>query len=184
MFAYCGNNPVNYIDESGLLFFAALGAAIGGASAFVDALWEGKSITEAKKSACAGVVSGFISGLGVDIAVATVASGYVGIGLFCAGTMGAIGSVVGTGMANDWKVDPFDYVASAIVGGTMNLLSLGTADEIAKGTFKTMVGSLLRNGISNLGENTVMGTVVAFGTLLITRALTDNSERTKKLTEK
>ena len=66
----------------------------------------------------------------------------------------------------------------------MNLLSLGTADEIAKGTFKTMVGSLLRNGISNLGENTVMGTVVAFGTLLITRALTDNSERTKKLTEK
>ena len=95
MFAYCGNNPVIRIDDSGEFFFTILGAAIGAISGAFDSFAMGGTVDDIAIGAFAGAVSGAISGAGVDIGVAvTAATGGTGVGagVAIAGTFGAVGS--------------------------------------------------------------------------------------------
>ena len=72
MFAYCENNPVMRADESGEFFNTVIGAVVGATFGAVSATIAGTSIWG---GALSGAVSGAIAGFGVDVAMATVATG-------------------------------------------------------------------------------------------------------------
>ena len=186
MFAYCGNNPVIRIDVSGEFFFTVLGAAIGAIAGAVDSWVMGGSAEDIAKGALAGAVSGAISGAGVDIGVAvTAATGGTGTiaGLAIASAFGAAGSVVGTGISTDWKADPLDYTASALVGGLTNMISFGLAPmngEIAKGTITSIVKDIIVLGVKDLAMNVATGVIVAAGATWTTRVITHNNQRTQQ----
>ena len=179
MFAYCGNNPVVRSDEEGTFFFTVLGAVIGSAVGALDAWLLGESYEDIARSAKAGAVSGAIAGAGVDIGVLVIASGgTAGVALGAAASSGAVGGALGVGVATDWTADPMDYMGAAVVGGTMNVLSLGTAPingEIVKGTLSQMVDNIFFEcsyKIGSLIENTIIGTIIAETGTLLTRAVT------------
>ena len=167
MFAYCGSNPVVRTDTSGYLFFTVLGAAIGAATGYFDALLMG---TDPETGLKAGLVSGAIAGAGVDIGVLVTAGtggSCAGVGLAIAGTFGAIGSAVGTGISSDWTASGAEYLGSAIVGAGMNMISFGLAPingEIPKAPVKAMTDMLMYEGQRCLAENVVSGTAVAVAT--------------------
>ncbi len=88
---------------------------------------------------------------------------------------GAVGNAVGTGISSDWKADPLDYAAAAIVGGITNAISFGLAPingEIVKAPLVQVTKNLITEGVKAFGENTAMGTIVAVGTIWITRVIT------------
>ena len=179
MFAYCGNNPVIRIDKKGAVFFTILGTLVGAAVGALDAYLAGEDTEGIVKNAKAGAASGAIAGAGVDAGVLIVASGgTVGLALGVAAGTGALGGVVGKGISTDWTADPLDYAASALVGGGLNMISLGTAPingEILKGTLSQMIDNVFvvcAHEVGSLIENTFIGTMIAEATALITRAVT------------
>ena len=167
MFAYCGNNPVARADASGYFFFTVLGAAIGAATGYFDALLMGTDPETGFKS---GLVSGAIAGAGVDIGVLVTAGtggAGVGVGLAIAGAFGAVGSTVGTGISTDWTASGMEYLGSALVGAGMNMISFGLAPingEIPKAATKYMVDMLMYEGQRCLTENIIAGVTVAAAT--------------------
>lgn len=185
MFAYCGNHPVARVDSSGKFFFTVLGAIVGAISGAIDSLAMGGTPEEIATSAFAGAVSGAISGAGVDIGVAvTAATGGagVGVGVAIAGVMGAAGAAVGTGISTNWKADPMDYAASALVGGMTNMISFGLAPingEIGKGAL-TIVKGIVNEGIKDLAMNIATGGVIAAGATWVTRVITNNNQLTRE----
>ena len=184
MFAYCGNNPVIRVDESGKFFFTVLGAVIGGITGALNAAAkkEGEDIWT---GAIAGAISGAISGAGVDIGVAvTAATGGtgIGVGLGIAAAAGCIGGVVATGITSQWEADPLDYIVSGFVGGLANMISFGLApinDEIIQSTTVEIVKQLVKQGVKELGTNVATGVIVSTGATMITNILT-NSNRVQK----
>ena len=184
MFAYCGNNPVVRADTSGYFFFTVLGAAIGAATGYFDALLMG---TDPETGLKAGLVSGAIAGAGVDIGVlVTAGTGGTGagIGLAIAGSFGAAGSIVGTGISTDWKASGVEYLGSGIVGAGMNMISFGLAPingEIPKASVKYMTDMLMYEGQRCLAENIITGTAVAVATTWIIRAGSTPGASNKKV---
>ena len=134
----------------------------------------------------AGAISGAISGAGVDIGVAVTATTGgtgIGVGLAIAGGMGSIGSTIGTGISTDWQADPMDYVASALVGGMTNMVSFGLAPingEIGKGALTIMKG-IIEEGFRDITMNVATGAIIATGAIWITRAITNNNQRSQGL---
>ena len=169
MFAYCGNNPVNYCDSSGRFFFTLLGAVIGAAVGYIDAYIAGE---DPIKGAIAGGVSGAIAGAGVDAGVAiTILTGGAGIGLAAATVLGAVGGFVGTGISNDWKFQKdgeslaLQYMGSALIGGMANAISFGLGPingEIAKGTVSQIVWSIGYEGMKDFTYNLVTGGIISW----------------------
>ena len=186
MFAYCGNNPISRADTSGFFFFTVLGAAIGAATGYLDALLMG---TDPETGLKAGLVSGAIAGAGVDIGVlVTAGTGGTGMGagLAIAGAFGAAGSIVGTGISSDWTASGIEYVGAGLVGAGMNMISFGLAPingEIPKAAPKYMIDMLMYEGQRCLAENVIAGTAVAVATTWTIRiASSPRSTNASKMT--
>ena len=89
LFAYCGNNPVNYIDPSGhafMLITAAIGAVVGGVIGGITAAKNGGNIWAGVGT---GMVVGGLVGMGAGAA----------IGIACAGSAAASTAAVATGFS-------------------------------------------------------------------------------------
>ena len=89
LFAYCGNNPVNYIDPSGhafMLITAAIGAVVGGVIGGITAAKNGGNIWAGVGT---GMVIGGLVGMGAGAA----------IGIACAGSAAASTAAVATGFS-------------------------------------------------------------------------------------
>jgi len=177
MFAYCCNNPIIRADSAGNFFFTVLGAAIGAVVGAVDAALMGGSSDDIVRGALSGAASGAIAGAGVDIAVAvTAASGgtAVAAGVAIAGAFGAVGSIVGTGISNNWEGDPVEYLSAGIVGGITNVVSFGLAPmngEIVKGTATSIMKGIFREGVKDFGMNAATGSMIAAAATCIHRVM-------------
>ena len=64
MFAYCDNNPVNRIDESGYLGNVAIGAIVGGAIGLFSAIARGESASNVIVATVAGAATGALCAMG------------------------------------------------------------------------------------------------------------------------
>ena len=180
MFAYCGNNPMNYSDPSGRLFFTLLGAVTGAITGYIDAKVAGEDPMKGLK---AGAAAGAIAGAGIDIGVAVTAltggSG-IGAGVAIAGIFGAAGAVVGTGIANDWKGSKngedirYQYIGSAIAGGIANVISFGLGPvngEIVKGSVREVVFMICFEGMKNFTDNAIYGGAISAFTTFMNREI-------------
>ena len=68
VFAYCGNNPVENIDDNGHLFGLPLGTAIGGITGgIIGGICGGITAYMQGKSVWAGVVSGALAGVAIGV---------------------------------------------------------------------------------------------------------------------
>ena len=136
MFAYCENNPVMRTDESGEFFNTVIGAVIGATFGAVSAAIAGTSIWG---GALSGAVSGAVAGFGVDVAMATVATGPVGIAVAAVATFGGgfIGSIVGDvieAKSNGQNLCTGEVIGRAIISGTANMVTGGLNTAVGKAT--------------------------------------------------
>ena len=134
MFAYCGNNPINYSDPTGEFGLVTLGilisGVIGGVVAAATTAVSGGSVAEV-------IVNGVI-GAGTAAATAAVAASSLSLGAVAtvSAGIGAAGEVIAQGTEYFFHKDDADYefdlgesVAKVIYSAGMNSLG-GT---IAKG---------------------------------------------------
>ena len=160
LFAYCGNNPIKNRDDAGTFFFTALGAVSGFIGGAVSALVMGEDFATAMEQGCAGAVGGAIAGAGVDAGLLLFSLGgpvsvvaAVGIAYFA----GGFGNVVTTAISSEGKASGVEYVGAFIIGGTFNVLSLGTSLECAGKT----LGDIALKGALSAQENMVVGTMIS-----------------------
>ena len=187
MFAYCANNPVNYVDEQGTFLGMLFGAVVGAISGGINAAINGDDILA---GILIGAGTGALAGAAVDIAVATGGVGAVAIA--------AIGGAVASGVSyyatekvNNRKVSTGKLVLESSVGAVMNTLSFGLAggtiakqsgkilsnmkntfvSEIMNNTTKTVAGktvyksikNVIKNVVNNISYNFAEEAVVSFG---------------------
>lgn len=137
LFAYCGNNPVNRADIQGELANWLIGGLTGALVSGVTALIKGENVGAA---AAQGFISGAIAGAAVDVALAVVATGPLGIigaGIIAYGG-GYYGNMAGEDASSvlrtGHKVQDRDALKkrSRIAGG-INLIAAGfsTVSKIA-----------------------------------------------------
>ena len=167
LYAYCGNNPVMYIDPNGQAFFvfliaALIGFAVSfGVSAGTQAAFNGGKVNwgTALIDGLFGAVSGalwMVPGLG------PVATGLINAGLT------AVNGILTTGIENDWQFTAMDFVAigiSAFVSGAVSgvtrsqFISAGGRQVLNKthkfvGTVsKRMVTGYYNNGVDIFSES-------------------------------
>ena len=144
MFAYCENNPVMRTDESGEFFNTVIGAVVGAAFGAVSAAIAGTSIWG---GALSGAVSGAVAGFGVDVAMATVATGPVGIAFAVGATFasGFAGSIVGDvieAKSNGQNLCTGEVIGRAIISGTANMVTGGLNVAVGKATGEVFNKSL------------------------------------------
>ncbi len=138
MFAYCENNPVMRTDESGEFFNTVIGAVIGATFGAVSAAIAGTSIWG---GALSGAVSGAVAGFGVDVAMATVATGPVGIAVAAVATFGGgfIGSIAGDAIeakanGQSFQLGSADTLGRAVIAGVANVVTGGLNTAVGKAT--------------------------------------------------
>ena len=113
-YAFCNNDPVNFVDVDGedptLAARMALGAAVGGAISGTVAIIEGKTFTEVIAATAGGAVDGAIGAIGLGFAKSLV----------CGATGGALGDIVEQGinkfLGNQSKIDWPEVGESAAFG--------------------------------------------------------------------
>ena len=98
-YAYCGGNPSSYIDPTGHLLGALFGGLFGGLWGGIKSALNGDGFW---KGAASGAAKGFITGAGIDIALAT---GGVGIPLAISAVGGAIGGATGDVIEQVFDID-------------------------------------------------------------------------------
>ena len=131
-YAFCNNDPVNFVDVDGedptLAARMALGAAVGGAISGTVAIIKGKSFTEVVAATAGGAVDGAIGAMGGKIA-SKIASKLVSNAVnLAAGTGGGtIGNLVEQGIniafGNQHELDRTEIAVSTAFGamtGTIN----------------------------------------------------------------
>lgn len=136
MFAYCENNPIMRTDESGEFFNTVIGAVVGATFGAVSAAIAGTSIWG---GALSGAVSGAIAGFGVDVAMATVATGPAGIAIaavatFASGFMGSVAGDVIEAKSNGQNIYTGEVIGRAIISGTANMITGGLNVAVGKAT--------------------------------------------------
>ena len=138
MFAYCENNPIMRTDESGEFFNTVIGAVIGATFGAVSAAIAGTSIWG---GALSGAVSGAVAGFGVDVAMATVATGPVGIAVAAVATFGGgfIGSIAGDAIeakanGQSFQLGSADTLGRAVIAGVANVVTGGLNTAVGKAT--------------------------------------------------
>ena len=146
MFAYCENNPVMRTDESGEFFNTVIGAVVGATFGAVSAAIAGTSIWG---GALSGAVSGAIAGFGVDVAMATVATGPVGVAVAATATFfaGGIGSIVGDAIeakanGQSFQLGSADTLGRAVIAGVANVVTGGLNTAVGKATGEVFNKSL------------------------------------------
>ena len=99
-YAFCNNDPVNFVDPNGKIVGTLSGAILGAFFGGIKAYKKGENI---KKGIVSGAVSGSITGAAVDLTVAS--GGTLGV-VFGAsvigGTIGGVaGEAIGSAVANE-----------------------------------------------------------------------------------
>ena len=171
MFAYCGNNPIVNIDQSGFFFGTIVGGLVGGLFGALDAIAEGKTGADLAASVLGGMASGATTGLAADILLVT--GGTVGV---VAGTMavaGAVGAVASNvveaavlGESVDWQETVADAAWGAATGAlfgymggeiTSNLGKIGS-----KGFLKVAGDILLKENVMESAVEEVLTNMCDF----------------------
>ena len=159
MFAYCENNPIMRTDESGEFFNTVIGAVVGATFGAVSAAIAGTSIWG---GALSGAVSGAIAGFGVDVAMATVATGPVGVAAAAAVitfASGFGGSIAGDAIEAKCNGQEFNFdgntIGRAVISGAVNVATCGLNVAVGKATgqvFNTKPG--LKNVAKSIWKST------------------------------
>ena len=126
-YAYCANNPVNFVDPDGraftLLARVAIGATIGAAVSGTAAVINGKSFTEVVAAAAGGAVDGGLTTIGAPFLSKFINCSTVK-GLIVGASSGTLGSLVEQGIniafGNQENVDLLDVGVSAATGTVVN----------------------------------------------------------------
>jgi hypothetical protein len=165
LFAYCGNNPVKYIDSQGRFFFTAIGAITGFvSSAFVATLMG----TDPIDAGINGAIGGAIAGAGVDVALLILGTTAGAGAAFAAATVaylaGGVGNATTTALSTTGPVDKVQLAYSFVWGATFNLLSFGTSLECAAPS----LSKIASNGMMSLYSGTGTGTLIGVSTGLAT----------------
>ncbi len=153
-YAYVGNNPISYIDETGEvgMLGAAYGAVAGGIGGYVTGGWKG---------AVVGAGTGAVVG-----AVNPWASHYVGA---AAGSVGAniLGQALGNKLSNKDITDPCNYnyfaIAGAAVGGAVGGPTNHVIARYAPYMRVNMIGKPLGTSGINRTPGLILGAVVEGG---------------------
>ena len=159
MFAYCGNNPVSYIDPNGDFFCAligAIGGAIGGA---INAAISGDNIWA---GAVNGAACGAIAGAAVDFGIATGGIGGVAIAAI-GGAAASFSESLLNDVANGRDLDLASAGISAGIGAISNMLSFGLVDKSMLKSGGNLLKTAFSNGTKQLMANTtrtVAGNIV------------------------
>ena len=140
LYAYCGNNPVMNVDANGAFFLTlfsvlaslVIGAVIGGIAGGITAVATGQDFWA---GFAGGVVSGFISTLGVGLAIVTGGAG----GLLIAGVAGFVagfsGSIIQQGISVGWNnIDYKSAITSGAFSAIANILTFGFTNFAMRGT--------------------------------------------------
>ncbi len=91
MYAYCGNNPVNMVDDGGNLANWIIGGFVGGLIGIVSSAIRGDDVFA---GAVQGAIAGVIAGAAIDVALALVATGGA-VGILAAGYYAYAGGYLG-----------------------------------------------------------------------------------------
>ena len=133
-------------DESGEFFNTVIGAVIGATFGAVSAAIAGTSIWG---GALSGAVSGAVAGFGVDVAMATVATGPVGIAVAAVATFGGgfIGSIAGDAIeakanGQSFQLGSVDTLGRAAIAGVANVVTGGLNTAVGKATGEVFNKSL------------------------------------------
>ena len=131
-YAFCNNNPVNFVDPDGE-HPVVVGAVIGGAISGTAAIIKGKSFTEVIAATAGGAVDGAIAASGAMFVGKLAKIGLGAIG-------GGVGDIVEQGLnvlfGNQEKIDLQGAGVSAAVG----MVSTGVSESIESG-LKSMTKS-------------------------------------------
>ena len=130
MFAYCLNNPLPTKDTQGTIANWIIGGLVGGLIGGISSAAEGNGFW---RGAAQGAVSGAIAGAGVDLAIATVATGgFVGVAVATAFAFGGgfSGELVGQQVSsiaagNGLKKMDSSMWKTAVGSGIINTMSFG-----------------------------------------------------------
>ena len=130
LFAYCGNNPVNRVDDSGQLGNWIIGGLIGGLVGGITSALKGESFWA---GAAQGAVTGAIAGAAVDIAVDSIATFGVagvaaaGVVAFAGGFLGNIAGEETYSLATTGSLKEVDngMISRSAVAGVVNIASMG-----------------------------------------------------------
>ncbi len=147
-------------DPSGEFFFTLLGAATGFIGSAAVSLLQGNDISKAVHDGVAGAVGGAVAGLAVDSALVIAGTGGAAAPFLAFGAAylgGGVGNCITTYFTSDGKASTDEYIASFIIGGTFNAISLGTSWDCAAKTFK---GVAIKAAL-NTTENEIVGTCTA-----------------------
>jgi RHS repeat-associated protein len=172
-YVYCGNNPVLNYDPSGNFFFAALGAAAGFIGGAVAGALSGQSGHALLETAVHSAVGGAIGGAGVDAALLIIGScGTAFPAVALAGGVafmaGGVGNTYTTYASSGGKATDAQMIKSFFIGGTANLVSLGTS----MGSVASNVDGLFVAGMNQFTSNMTTGVMIATGASIATNVAT------------
>ncbi len=148
-FAYCGNNPMVYVDQTGecpclaILAGVAIGAAIGaGVAALQGGDWQ-DILIGAGIGAAAGLVGGLAAAAAVGLGATAVAAGAVGGGLggFTSGVLG--GFQAAGWQASGWK----KALTMGLIEGTIGAVTGGVIGKVGGWAVKSAAGKYAAKGI-------------------------------------
>lgn len=146
MFAYCGNDPVNRIDESGKYWFAAatciVGFIVGGVSQIATNALDGKDVSQWGEGVMGAAFGGGAYGLVTGFGVNPIAAGYIGA------------------CAESFVNEAVDYMQGIKKGSTDNIISsiyTVACDTLAGGTYYAVTGTIAAQVIPTTfgGKDTV-----------------------------
>ena len=160
LFAYCRNSPVSHGDDDGNFINTVVGAFVGG---LVAAVTTDRSDPNYVEKVFLGAFTGAISGLAVDIAIASAGTAVPLIiaacgGALSAGTNTAVTQKMDTGTI-DWGIVAVD----ATIGAGLNLLAYGASipqnRSTSGGTYVTRIIQNSNNAMQAGAVKTVSSSV-------------------------
>ena len=123
-YAYCNNNPVNFVDPDGEHPVVA-GAIIGGAISGTAAIIKGKSFTEVLAATLGGAVDGVIGTLGCGV------GGKLFMGAVGGGAGSYVEQYINKVLGNQAEIHEAEIVVSAAFGAVIGTIE-GSGDNLGK----------------------------------------------------
>ena len=147
LLSYCDSNPTSRKDSGGYYWNTVFGTVVGG---FAAALTRDQNGCETFGQAfLRGAITGFISGLALDLSIATAGVGAI--------IISAVGGGAGNSISSMWEdhnnnrsIDIPKAITSGIVGASTNVLFTGygkTSGTTAGTTFSTVTRAVTANAL-------------------------------------